>query len=105
MGSLTMALAMAIRCCWPPLKESTGSVLKAVQVYKLQGVADLVVNVAFGLFLDFQPEGGIFRNAHVREQGVLLKNGVQLPFGWGQAGNVLSAEQYLSPIRRLEAAR
>ena len=78
--------------------------LVAVEIDELQRVLDLVAYVGGGLALDLETEGDVLGHIHVREQGILLEDGVDLPPLRRQLRDVLSVEQDAPLVRPLKAA-
>ena len=63
----------------------------------------LVIDGGFGEFAQFQAEGDVLAHGHVREQRVVLKNGIDLALVGGQFRDVLPIQKNPSAVRRLES--
>ena len=63
---------------------------------------DLVVDLALRPLGDAQAEGDVLPDAHVREQGVALEDGVDLALFGGEVRDVLAVEEDAPRIRALE---
>ena len=77
--------------------------LVAIEVDELQRILDLVADVGGGLALDLEAEGDVLSHIHVREQGILLEDGVDLPPLRRQLRDVLPVEQDAPLVRTLKA--
>jgi hypothetical protein len=80
------------------------AVLVAREADQLQRIADLVLDVCAAPAFDPKTEGDVFRDAHMREQGVFLEDGIELAFVRRKLRDVLSVKDDLAAVRLLKAA-
>jgi len=80
------------------------ALLKALEVDELQGVFDLVVDIGLRLVFDLQSERNVLRHIHMREEGVVLKDHVQLALVGGKSRDVFSFEEDFAGIRSFKAS-
>ena len=66
------------------------------QVHQLQHGLHLLFDLLLGGLLDPQAEGDVVEDVQVREQGVLLEHGVDLPLVGGDLGDVRAVHQDLA---------
>ena len=57
---------------------------KTGQAHKFEHLLDPQLPLAFGYLANHQPIGNVFAYAHVREEGVILKDGVNIPLEGGE---------------------
>ena len=72
--------------------------LKALQAHDLQHVAHLAADGLFVHLLQAQAEGHVLEHVQVREQRVLLENGIHRAFVGRHTGNILALEQHLAGV-------
>ena len=75
-----------------------------LQVHQLEHTHYLLLDDVLGFLLDLQAEGNVVVYIHVGEQGVFLKDGVDLPFIGRNVINPHTVEQNVSRRGRREAA-
>ena len=78
--------------------------LKAFQTDRFQHLHDPLLDFGFRQFLHPQAEGNIFKDIEMREQGILLKDRVDLPLIGRNVINPHTVEQDVSRRRRRETS-
>ena len=76
-GRLISARASATRCCWPPESWRGAALAEAAELHQLEHVADLLLDVLDAA--SAQPEGDVLEDVQVREERVVLEDGVDRP--------------------------
>ena len=102
-GFMTSARASATRCCWPP--ESMVGRCFSRPVICTSSSASARLGVALGLadLALLEPVGDVVQHGHVREQGVLLEDGVDLALVGRHPDRVPAADEDLALVWLLEA--
>ncbi len=74
-------------------------------MHHAQGLHDPARDLLFGTALHPQPKGYVVAHAHVREKGVILKDGVDLPPFRGDVVHPSAADEHFPGIRALKTGK
>ena len=102
-GSTTSARARATRCRWPPESWAGLRPRNFPSWTAVQGLPGPLPPLVPGHAAHPQPVGDVVHEGHVREQGVVLKDGVDVPLEGRHRRDVLALEFDASGRRQLEA--
>ena len=73
-GSITIARAMATRCCWPPESCPGNFCGLSLQLHQRQRPIDALPDLVRGKPAHQEAEAHVAPNAHVREQRIVLEH-------------------------------
>ena len=78
------------------------SLFKALKLHQLQHLVYPFSDLGFSHLLDLQTVTDVISHIHMREQGVILKDGVDVPLFRSVALHVPSFQKYFAIIRTLQ---
>ena len=76
---------------------------EVVEPYRRERFFDAPIALGLRNAAHAQPVGNVLRDAHVREERVVLEHRVDVAVEWGQPGNVAPLQHHGSVARELEA--
>ena len=80
------------------------AVFKTAQGHQREHLVDLGLNLPLGHLLLPKGEGHVFKDVQMGEEGILLKNSVDVPFVGGHVVDFLAQKEDIALIRGLKAA-